>query len=287
MSEKLIRHGTWAGYKAELETGQVCDRCRAASRVYNGQYSKANKAKGIKYTTDQVIDHLYKPGRNPTRPRQESQETRQDPGVPPKPDQTWRDPSGPPESHTGPTLADKLRDGLRGLTVSSDPVDNPYVSTDDIPDYITPLDADPEPGNGEWSQVKPDDEYVVTADAIRAVKDNLGTYLATVGMTLGIIDPYCGTAIRDNLDDMVDGWARVISHYPGAVKIFMAKGGGKIMAWIDALMATWPVLLAIYEHHLAKSVTVNSLGQFVRVDKTAQSPNGHFATQPNFDYTVE
>lgn len=281
MSQKLVKHGSMAGYRAELETDSVCERCRNASRVYNMQYTKAGKAKGLHYRKDEVIDNLYRPARNQPRPAQAVPQAGppQDANVPLP---------GPDVPATGPaerSLSDRLRDGLAGLTMTREPA-NDYVPTDDYPDYISPIDPDPEPGSGTWSEPKPD-EYVVTAETITEIKDNLGMYLATVGMTLGLIDPYCGTAIRENLDDMVGAWAKVISHYPSAVKLFMAKGGGKIMAWIDALMATWPVLLAIYEHHLAKTVTLDSRGMPVKVDKSNANANGHFATQPDFNYTVE
>lgn len=289
MAARLVKHGTWAGYKVELDNDNVCDRCRAASRVYNSQYTKANRAKGIKYGTNEVIDHLYRPGRNQsnrvpvqTRPVVQGSEEALDHAASTAPDATLAGPQTDAESQDGPSLADRLR----GILGSQRPVDG-YVETDAPPDYISAIDPDPEPQGDNWARPA-DDDFVVTAEGMRAIKDNLGTYAATVGMTLGLIDPYCGAAIRDNLDDMVDAWSRVISHYPSAARMFMQKGGGKIMAWIDALMSTWPVLVAVYEHHLSKTVQINSLGQPVRVTKDdRENLNGHFATQPQYDYRVD
>lgn len=290
MTQRLIKHGSFAGYKEHLRTEDMCERCRIASRVYNSQYTKANRAKGIKYGSYDVIDNLYKP--NPPRGIH-SRTMRSAPvasasqGDTPTADPDRTGPDVSAQGDAGPSLADRLRDGLFTLRAEKkDNTDNPYVPTDEYPDYISASDPDPEPSGEDWSHAS-NDEFLVTAEGIKAIKDNLGAYLITAGMTLELIDPYCGTALRDNIDDIVNNWAKVISHYPSAAKMFMAKGGGKIMAWIDAIMATWPVLVAVYEHHLSRSVKLDSLGNPVRVNKNTPSPNGSFATQPDFNYTVD
>lgn len=293
-NDTLAKHGTYAGYRTEMMVGgsdNVCERCRNAARVYNTQRSREAKAKGIKYGSHDVIDHLYKPGKGRSRTGgYAARPASTGPGyssgratVPP-PGMDAAGPGDGPDPAQSPTesrtIFDQLTDGLKVYVTGGR---DDYVESDEPPDYIQASDADPEPG-GDWS-TPTNDEYVITAKDIAAIKDNLGTYLATAGMTLGLIDSYCGSVLRDNLDDMVDGWTRVIAHYPTAAKMFMAKGGGKIMAWIDALMATWPILLAIYEHHFSKAVDLDSNGRPFRVTKT-QSPNGKFATEPQFDYTV-
>lgn len=288
---QLVKHGSEAGYREEIKTDNVCERCRNGHRVFDTQYTKRGKAKNLKYGRYDVIDHLYSPDNTRIVPE----------GFSKRSAATGHSPAGDsPEGHTqapistapdsdgpgSPGLRERLSDALFSMKTERK-TDDGYVPIDETPDYIHPINPDPEPTSEDWSQVKPD-EFVITAGEFNQIRDNLGTYLATVGMTIGIIDPYCGTILRDNLDDTVNSWARVITHYPTAAKVFMAKGGGKIMAWIDALISTWPILLAIYEHHLAHTVKIDSLGRAIKVSKAdASMPNGHFATQPEYNYTVE
>ena len=57
MPKTLVKHGTNAGYRAELDLGgDPCIRCRNARRVFQTQYTKAGRAKGLKYSGDQVLD---------------------------------------------------------------------------------------------------------------------------------------------------------------------------------------------------------------------------------------
>lgn len=288
--KQMVKHGTRAGYDAELAAGgpeNVCDRCRKAKRVYAKQFTRQGKAQGLHYTSHDVIDHLYNDSPQ-TRPQQaRTRGSSQAPASrPSEVDSGYPNTSDADTATAGsPGLRERLSDALFSLKAERQS-DTGYVPIDEQPEYIHPIDPDPEPSGEDWSHVKPD-EFVITADNIKAIKDNLGMYLVTAGMTIQLIDPYCGSILRDNLDDMVDSWSRVIMHYPSAAKLFMAKGGGKIMAWLDALMATWPILLAIYEHHLAHTVKIDSLGRAIRVSKADATPNGHFATEPQFDYTVE
>jgi|SRR5579859_875647 len=294
MAETLARHGTWAGYKAELKTDNVCPRCRAASRVYNSQYSKANKARGVHYTTDQVIDHLYKPGKTrpqsggwPTRSVPPRPEPRQDQGTPPYTDQSPTVAESTPESQPGPSVADRLGQALRGAFVRSE---DGYVPTEDGPDYINPIDPDPEPQGGEWSEVREED-YVINAAGMALIEDNLGTYMSVLGITLEMIDPYCGPILAENFDNIVGRWTKVIARYPKAAKVFMSKDGGTIMTWIGALQATWPVLIAIYHHHLARDIQTDKEGRVFRVTNPDAQQNGHMdATMPpmpGYDYRVD
>lgn len=295
MVATLAKHGTWAGYKAELQTDSVCERCRAASRVYNSQYSKANKAKGVHYRTDQVIDHLYKPGRSraqpghpPTRSRPSGPEPRQDRTPPEDTDFDLTGGYRDAESQPGPTLGDRLGQALKGAFVKSS--DNDYVNTEDGPEYIHPIDPDAEPQDGNWAEVG-EEEFVINKAGMALIEDNLGTYMSVLGITLEMIDPYCGPILAENFDNIVGRWTKVIARYPKAAKLFMSKDGGTIMTWIGALQATWPVLIAVYDHHLARNVQTDRQGRVFRV--TNPDANGGpkvdstMPPMPGFDYRVD
>src|SRR5277367_6357209 len=61
-TQPLARHGSEAGYRAEIQTGDACDKCIKGHRVFNKQYTKTGKAAGLSYARYDVIDHLYSPG---------------------------------------------------------------------------------------------------------------------------------------------------------------------------------------------------------------------------------
>jgi hypothetical protein len=294
MPQKLVKHGTRAGYEAERLTGNICDRCRAAKRVYDSQYTKANRAKGVKYRSDQVIDHLDKSGSN----RQAKATTRQRPADGETVTPVSR-PSGepthaygtaetdPPTARTepaGPSLADKVSDGLRKLVGNR--AENDYVSEDEPPDYLHAVDPDPEPDE-DW-EGPADEEFIINKAGMVLIEDNLGTYLSVLGITLEMIDPYCGPILAENFDNIVNRWTKVIARYPKAAKLFMSKDGGTLFTWIGAIQATWPVLLAIYRHHLSKEIQTDKEGRVFRVN-SPQNNNGHVdATMPpQFNYTVD
>jgi hypothetical protein len=147
---------------------------------------------------------------------------------------------------------------------SVDGENSPYVANDPPPDYLTEIDADPEPDDAEYYS-DGEAEYVINAVGLAKIEENLGTYLSIVGMTGSMIDPYCGSVLADQLPVMVNKWSKVIAHYPRAAEMFLDGKGGIIFTWIAALQATWPVLMAFYHHHLARDVEVKN-GRVFRKD---------------------
>lgn len=292
-TQTLVKHGTQAGYKAEKKAGNVCDRCRKASRVYYYQYSDAGKAQNLKFSTHDVIDNLYgqiqrKPTQGSSRATQPRQAPAQSPAegatepVQPQPDP---DPDQPNPEPRG--LGDRLSDALKGFTLGAERKPETYVESDEIPEYLRPLTPDPEPGGQDWSTVK-EDEFLITPQGMELIQENMGTYLSVIGMTLELVDPYCGPILAENLENIVKRWSRVIAHYPRAAKFFMSETGGVIMEWIGAIQATWPVLFAIYEHHLARTIRTDH-GRVMRVSPNGQReyPDATMPPMPDtFDYSV-
>lgn len=280
-----IKHGTRAGYDAELVMGNVCERCRRAKAVYQRQYTKAGKASGIKYTSRQVLDHLYD-----DRPRQRTgvatARTVTEPPVRQATGEAQSHPDETAETETGqdtPSIADRLGDAL--FTLKAERIPDEYIPTTDYPDYLHEVD-EPDSDSSEW-HVPKDEEFVITPGDMKLIEENMGTYLSVISMTLSLMDPYC--APNDNeVHALVKRWSKVVSRYPTAARLFMATGGGILLDWIAAIQATWPILYRIYEHHLAHTI-VTDKGRVMRV----HSPNGQApdvdATLPDqeFEYTTQ
>jgi hypothetical protein len=286
MSSNLARHGSEAGYQAELKTKSICTRCRAAHRVYNSQYTKYGKTLGLKYPRSQVIDHLAsapKPGVPKGTGRVAMGETHADPhDTPPEPSERF-------EAATGATTGPSLSDRIRSLWVPPDDAPaNGYVPDTEIPDHLHSVDPDPDPIGGMQDQWQPaDDEFVINEAGIKKIEDNLGFYLSVIGLTVEMIDPYCGPILSENFDNIVKRWSKVIAHYPSAAKLFLDSKGGILFGWISAIQATWPVLYAMYEHHLAKTIRVSKGGVIERKVNDPGPFRGFDATTPPMDEKFE
>jgi hypothetical protein len=295
MPAKLIRHGSNAGYRTELAKGDTpCERCSKGHLVYNRQYTKTGKAKGLKFPNDMVVDHLYTgtytPGKSSVFGARLG--TRGESAPVPAP-------SAPPDEidaalagtepadgdeHATPSLADRLTAGLGKLVMPDSNSD--YVDSDEPPEYLYGVEPDPEPADGEWSEVT-GDEFVLNAKAMAKIEENLGTYLSVVGMTVEMVDPYCGPILAENFDNIVNRWSKVVAHYPAAATLFLDGKGGVIFSWIGALQATWPFLLALYDHHLAHNVKVQD-GRVYRQNMNGQGPvvNSTMPPMADFNYTA-
>jgi hypothetical protein len=295
----LARHGSEAGYRAEVKRSDVCERCRKAHLVYNRQYTKAGKAAGLKYDKHDVLDTLYAPGKSsfPSN-RAKTGQGRAGQGAPaPRPSGA---PLGSPDNYPpegtgqdqdGAGIGARLGDALGKLTGRPTPsADHPaaYVGDSETPSYIHEIDPDPEPAHETgWDEV-PAEDFVINEAGMEKIRDNLGTYLSIVGISIDLVDGYCGPILYSNLDNMVERWAKVIAHYPAAAKMFLDGKGGVLFNWLEAIQATWPVLYAIYEHHLAKTVKVEG-GTVFRRNADGKGPVVDATMPPmhdQYNYTV-
>jgi hypothetical protein len=253
-----------------------------AHRVYNRQFGKRAKAAGIKYRTDEVIDHLYKGDARRGRAGHSGAMDR----VTAPTDTDFDDYTLVAEpSPTGPSRP-SLSDRIKNIVVPG--AQDDYVDADDAPEYIHPIDPDPQPNDEEWSEI-PDEEFIITAAGMKKIEENMGTYLSIVGMTSEMIDPYCGAILAENFDNIVQKWSKLVVHYPKAAQLFLDGKGGVVFAWIAAIQATWPVLYALFEHHFAHTVQVQN-GIVYR--KNQSQPDSRFDStappmQDQFQYTAQ
>lgn len=280
----MIRHGSDRGYREEIKRGEPCSRCRNAHRVYQTQFRAKGKAAGLSYAADQVIDQLYsarraEPSRNKSRATVGADHVL--PAEPfAEPSVTGPgEPSGAEQGPSAPGLGDRLSAALGKLRLPDSETGNPYVEADDIPDYLHESIPDPEPEgfDSDWSEVS-NEEYIINAAGMRKIEENLGTYLSVIGMTAEMLDPYCGSVLASNFDNIVSKWSKVIGNYPKAAQLFLDGKSGVVFTWIGAIQATWPVLFAIYQHHLAKNIQVRPDGRIFQRQST--DANGY---APGYD----
>lgn len=131
---------------------------------------------------------------------------------------------------------------------------SPDMPTFDAPDSLrnAEVPADPDPAQAEHD-VYNEPEFLVTPKIRNEIAGNLGVWAAVIGIPFEAIDPYCGKIFAQNIDGMINSYLPLITRSPGAVKFFTARSGGWL-DWVRALEATWPVIVAIYAHHLARTV---------------------------------
>lgn len=164
--------------------------------------------------------------------------------------------------------------GLR-ITVGNARPDNKQDQDFPVPDvsYVDPpktlLDAqvtpDPPPADQPDSQYGyPEDVPFVLTPGLKAdAKGKLALFGTLVATPLDMVDPYCGAALSQNLDNMIDKAMPLIMRSPAAIKFLTSTSGG-LMEWLAFLQACWPVITAAYAHHLARSVIRGSDGNYYR-----------------------
>lgn len=295
MPAKVAVHGTERGYKQELALGKTCPKCIAAHRVYNSQFTKAGRAKGLKYGSDQALDHLASApkrgvfgaaSRGVTGHGPQPQSLA--PTVAPATAQSNGEPSETGEGNSaregvGARLTSALG-AFAGMRVpGQDPSQETYVEETEIPDYLHTVEEDPQPA-GDWSETD-HSETIINAASMAKIEENLGFYLSVLGMTVEMIDPYCGPVLYNNMENIVKRWAKVIGHYPRAANLFLDDGAGVLFTWIGAIQATWPFLFAIYEHHLSKSVRVHNGVVERKIGENSYPVDG--TTPPMYDFNTQ
>lgn len=94
----------------------------------------------------------------------------------------------------------------------------------------------------------------VTAAVRGDIEGKLALLLGIPAMTWSTVDPYCGGAFADNLDNIVKKAVPLICQSPDAVK-FLTKGSSFILL-LDFMVALGPVGSAVWNHHVAHTVEI-------------------------------
>jgi hypothetical protein len=147
------------------------------------------------------------------------------------------------------------------------------ISADDvltIDDVAASTPDDPDPVDTE---TKPKITHRVTAAMRKDIEGKLALGFGLIGQSWMMIDPLCGKMMVDTGPDMAKAYTPLLCQSPEVVK-WLTKSGNW-MLWVNAVMATAPLLQMIFAHHLARTITVDRLS----------TPNG-YVSNPE-DYVVQ
>ena len=148
---------------------------------------------------------------------------------------------------------------------------------------------DPEPahlrrGQGRGRKAEPrsreDAKPVKVTRAVQAdIEGKLAFWLSIPAEPWLRIDPYCGQAYADNVDQIALKMAPLVCQSPDLVRWF-SKSSTFIM-WTELGIAVRPVVEAIIAHHVTKRITLDSNGQAVEVRNGGMDFSAYSARQPN------
>lgn len=138
--------------------------------------------------------------------------------------------------------------------VSDEPLEEISLTLEDAA-LATPDDPEPK----EAPEYKPRTVIKVTASIRRDIEGKLAFGFGMLGQTWALMDPLCGSVLVDNGDKMAKKYTPLICQSPEVVK-WITKSGN-FMLWVDALVATWPVLQVIFAHHIAKTLSMELVNQ--------------------------
>lgn len=126
---------------------------------------------------------------------------------------------------------------------------------------------DPEPR--DRTENKPKTVVKITPSIRRDIEGKVAFGFAMIGQTWSMVDPVCGSVLIDNGDKMAKKYAPLICRSPDMVK-WLTKSGTYIL-WVEAFIATVPVLQVVFAHHIAKSLSAELVSQ----NGTRPAPNDY------------
>jgi hypothetical protein len=139
-----------------------------------------------------------------------------------------------------------------------------------IDDAAESTPDDPEPREQEN---RPRVSHLVTAAMRRDIEGKLALGFGLIGQSWMMIDPLCGKMLIDTGPDMAKAYTPLLCQSPEVVKWLTRSG--QWMLWVNAVMATAPLLQMIFAHHLARTIRVERV----------MSPNGYAPAES--EYTVK
>jgi hypothetical protein len=124
-----------------------------------------------------------------------------------------------------------------------------------IDDAARDTPDDPEPK--DQPEYKPKTQVRLTSAIRKDIEGKLALFFAVSGESWSMVDPLCGQVLVDNGPNMAKKYTPLLCQSPEVVK-WMTKRGNFIL-WIDALVATGPLLKMAAAHHIMRTVTVEAM----------------------------
>lgn len=140
-----------------------------------------------------------------------------------------------------------------------------------IEDAARDTPNDPEPSDAP--ELRARSVFRVTTGMRRDVEGKLAFAFGMLGETWALIDPPCGSTLVDIGPNMAKKYTPIICQSPEVVR-WITKSGN-FMRYVDAVMATWPLITIFVAHHLTKTLATELASQ-----------NGQAKLAPN-DYVVQ
>jgi hypothetical protein len=117
-----------------------------------------------------------------------------------------------------------------------------------LSDVATNTPNDPDPPEAKESKV----QIRVTKRVRDDIEGKVGMMLAMTAMLLSTKDEICADALSDNGDKIAAKFVPIICKSPELVRWFTK--GGNYTAWLDLVMALFPVFQVVMAHHITHSV---------------------------------
>lgn len=163
----------------------------------------------------------------------------------------------------------------------------------EVTDYEPPASLDevrqrvgPKPGSAHLrrgrppKEPKPPKEPVKVTRAVRAdIEGKVAFWLLIPGEPWRRVDPYCGQAYLDSIEDIAVKATPLLCQSPAVVRWF-AKSTTFVQV-TELLMACRPVAEAVIAHHVTRRITLDSNGDAVEVRDGGMDFAAYSARQPN------
>lgn len=120
-------------------------------------------------------------------------------------------------------------------------------------------DPDPSWLRDDKQQDSASGEKLKWQDIPSEAKDNAASLAGMLGMPLlafaQAVDPYCGSALASQYENIIDHTLPLILRSKRAVNFFTSKDSDWLL-WFGLIQSLWPVATAVFKHHVVRTVEV-------------------------------
>jgi hypothetical protein len=139
------------------------------------------------------------------------------------------------------------------------------------------------PGKRARRPRKPPADDAATIKVTKAIRDDITGKIAFWLMIPAEpwirVDPYCGGAYADNLDQIAVKLAPIICLSPDLVRWFSKSS--TFILWTELAMACRPVAEAVIAHHVTRRITLTDQGEAIEQPRGGMDFSAYSSRQPN------
>lgn len=192
---------------------------------------------------------------------------------------------GPILWHESGPVGDSSALGSDGRQAGS----SPGAATGDGPGHQS--DPDPSWLRDDKQQDSVTSEKLKWEDIPSEAKDNAASLAGMLGMPLlafaQAVDPYCGSALASQYENIIDHTLPLILRSKKAVNFFTSKDSDWLL-WFGLIQSLWPVATAVFKHHVVRTVEVvrDERGRPFARPRAAGGEGHGDHPQPEFNYAA-